>query len=74
MIKKENDINPTLKFLLSNNAVVNIILLISTFGIINLSIIAAIKGWFSKEIIINIIFTIIGSFVGASLLKYGSQK
>jgi len=74
MIKKEDNVNPNLRFILSNNTVVNIILLLSTLGFIQLSIISAIKGWFDKEIIINIIFTIMGSFVGASLLKYGSQK
>jgi len=76
MINKEAnnlEVNPTLKFLLSNNTVVNIILLIATIGVVNLSIIASIKEWFDKEIIINLIFTIFGSFLGASLLKYGKK-
>jgi len=75
MIKKEEkNVNPTLKFLLSNNTIINVILLISFFGIIQLSIISAMKGWFNQDITLNIIFTIVGSFLGASLLKYGNKN
>ena len=75
-MKKEvvNGVNPTLKFLLSNNTIVNVILLVSFIGVIILSIISAQNGWFGKEIILNIIFTIVGTFFGAQLLKYANKK
>lgn len=73
-VKITNGVNPTLKFLLSNNTIVNIILLISFVGVIILSIISAQKGWFGQEIILNIIFTIVGTFFGAQLLRYANKK
>ncbi len=69
-----NGINPTLKFLLSNNTIVNVILLITFLGLIILSIISAIKGWFGKEIILSVIFTIFGTLFGSQLFKYGGKK
>jgi len=68
------DVNPTLKFLLSNNTIVNVILLVSFIGFLILTIISAINGWWSGEIIINMMLMIIGSFLGAGLLKYGLKK
>lgn len=72
--KEANGVNPTLKFFLSNNTIVNMILLVSFVGFIILAIISAVKGWWSQEIVINIILMIIGSFLGAGLLKYANKK
>lgn len=74
MEKEGNGVNPTLKFLLSNNTVINILILGFSLLVIIMIPIMAVKDWIEKELTINVILMIIGSFLGASLLKYGKRK
>ncbi|MAG01725.1 hypothetical protein CMI42_00130 [Candidatus Pacearchaeota archaeon] len=72
---KIKEVNPTLKFLLSNNnVVINLLLLGFSFLLIIMIPIMALKDWLKEELVVDIILMIIGSFLGAGLLKYGLKK
>lgn len=75
MEKEANEVNPTLKFFLSNNnVVINLILIIAVIWAVIFSTILLLKGKIGLDLALNIVLMIIGSFLGASLLKYAKSK
>jgi len=75
-IKSNNNkgINPNIRFIFENQTVVNFILYFSTIVTFILIVIAVLRGWFDRELSINIILMIIGSFLGAGLFKYANRR
>ena len=70
----KEEINPTLKFMLDNRIVVNV--LIYLFGIsvaISIPILIWNK-WISQELAVNVILMVIGSFLGGGLFKYANRR
>ncbi len=71
---EDKDVNPNIRFIFKNQTVVNFILYFSTIVTFILIVIAVLRGWFDRELSINIILMIIGSFLGASLFKYANRR